>query len=74
METEQPKRPTVVYAPAPSRHRWNFEIPSTLGHVYVACAHKRLMAVESDEAIYVAGDAEDRFWCPNCRRKRILSA
>jgi hypothetical protein len=29
------------------------------GHVYVAFAHKRLMAVESDEVIYVAGDAAD---------------
>jgi hypothetical protein len=70
METEQTKRPTVVYAPMPERLLSRWRVPPTLAHLYMACAHKRGMAVESDEAIYVAGDAEDRFWCPSCRRQR----
>jgi hypothetical protein len=63
---EPAKRSAVVDAPV--ERRW-WPAP-TVVHVYVACAHKRGMAVEPDEALYVAGDAADRFWCPNCRRKR----
>jgi hypothetical protein len=30
-------------------------VSETFAHIYVACAHKRAMAVESDEALHVAG-------------------
>ena len=66
---EQPSKRSVVYAPAPGRHKWNFEISKSLGHVYLACAHKLRVGVESEEALYVESEAEDRFWCPSCRRR-----
>ena len=65
----QAKRPAVVYAPAPER-RWHWDVTPTFGHVYFACSHKRLMARDSAEARYIAGEAEDPFWCPSCRPKR----